>query len=104
VRVVAGGALQFLVLVEPNLRRQGRGIGQFEVAGRESTVVNERDRMIVRQVGAELAALRTAMPPAKGLPVPSAGRRGRWPSWWSGRASTRRGWLTAAFTRALIGM
>jgi hypothetical protein len=51
---MAGGALQFTVLIQ-NMPGQGGWIYKITVLNGEILVINERDRVIVRQVGGQIS-------------------------------------------------
>lgn len=56
VRVVAGGALHLLVVIQVDLAPQSRRISEFAFSGGQGGVIAEGNGMMRREVGAEAAA------------------------------------------------
>lgn len=53
--IVAGSALQLVVVIQPHFVGQRGRIVQLPVGRRKRAVVNERDRMIIGEIGSKLA-------------------------------------------------
>lgn len=56
VRIVTRGALHFVVVIDPDFSGQRVRVLQLAVGARERTVVRERNGVIIRQIGSEIAA------------------------------------------------
>ena len=52
VRVMAGGALKLLIVVQPHLLLKGHGIAQLAIGSDQSVVVRKGNRVMAREVGA----------------------------------------------------
>ena len=56
VRIMAGGTLNLLQLVQTHLLLEGHRVTEFAIGGDQGVVVGERNRVVPRKVGANPAA------------------------------------------------
>src|SRR6516162_4824206 len=53
--VMAGGALELVVVVKAHLLGQRSGVFELAVGGNEGVVVGEGDRVVIGEIGAQIA-------------------------------------------------